>query len=144
MYVCMLCVCDVYVCMCVCGGCGFSCRARARARVLGVPKKNKNPTLRMLGTIIFKIAKHIQLFQCFENDFHVFQKMLKMVLGGLPLQNFKKMLRNPNISYFHYKIILAKCPNTVWVLHREKVVLGVVLSCYVVLGSCVVLCCVLS
>ena len=41
-------------------------------------------------------------------------------------------------------IILAKCPNTVWVLHREKVVLGVVLSCYVVLGSRVVLCCVLS
>ena len=40
-------------------------------------------------------------------------------------------------------IILAKCPNTVWVLHREKVVLGVVLSCYVVLGSRVVLCCVL-
>ena len=37
-------------------------------------------------------------------------------------------------------IILAKCPNTVWVLHREKVVLGVVLSCYVVLGSRVVLC----
>ena len=36
------------------------------------------------------------------------------------------------------KIILAKCPNTVWVLHREKVVLGVVLSCYVVLGSRVV------
>ena len=36
-------------------------------------------------------------------------------------------------------IILAKCPNTVWVLHREKVVLGVVLSCYVVLGSRVVL-----
>ena len=27
-------------------------------------------------------------------------------------------------------------------LHREKVVLGVVLSCYVVLGSRVVLCCV--
>ena len=40
------------------------------------------------------------------------------------------------------KIILAKCPNTVWVLHREKVVLGVTLSCYVVLGSRVVLCCV--
>ena len=40
------------------------------------------------------------------------------------------------------KNILAKCPNTVWVLHREKVVLGVVLSCYVVLGSRVVLCCV--
>ena len=39
-------------------------------------------------------------------------------------------------------IILAKCPNTVWVLHREKVVLGVALSCYVVLGSRVVLCCV--
>ena len=39
-------------------------------------------------------------------------------------------------------IILAKCPNTVWVLHREKVVLGVVLSCYVVLCSRVVLCCV--
>ena len=36
-------------------------------------------------------------------------------------------------------IILAKCPNTVWVLHREKVVLGVTLSCYVVLGSRVVL-----
>ena len=34
---------------------------------------------------------------------------------------------------------LAKCPNAVWVLHREKVVLGVVLSCYVVLGSRVVL-----
>ena len=41
-----------------------------------------------------------------------------------------------------YQIILAKCPNTVWVLHREKVVLGVTLSCYVVLGSRVVLCCV--
>ena len=40
------------------------------------------------------------------------------------------------------KIILAKCPNTVWVLHCEKVVLGVALSCYVVLGSRVVLCCV--
>ena len=40
---------------------------------------------------------------------------------------------------FDIKIILAKCPNTVWVLHREKVVLGVVLSCYVVLGSRVVL-----
>ena len=39
-------------------------------------------------------------------------------------------------------IILAKCPNTVWVLHCEKVVLGVALSCYVVLGSRVVLCCV--
>ena len=38
--------------------------------------------------------------------------------------------------------ILAKCPNTVWVLHHEKVVLGVALSCYVVLGSRVVLCCV--
>ena len=37
-------------------------------------------------------------------------------------------------------IIPAKCPNTVWVLHREKAVLGVVLSCYVVLGSRVVLC----
>ena len=37
------------------------------------------------------------------------------------------------------KMILATCPNTVWVLHREKVVLGVVLSCYVVLGSRVVL-----
>ena len=35
-------------------------------------------------------------------------------------------------------IILAKCPNTVWVLHREKVVMGVVLSCYVVLCSRVV------
>ena len=40
------------------------------------------------------------------------------------------------------EIILAKCPNTVWVLHREKVVLGVTLLCYVVLGSRVVLCCV--
>ena len=40
------------------------------------------------------------------------------------------------------KIILAKCPNTVWVLHHEKVILGVALSCYVVLGSRVVLCCV--
>ena len=39
------------------------------------------------------------------------------------------------------KIILAKGPNTVGVLHREKVVLGVVLSCYVVLGSRVVSCC---
>ena len=48
------------------------------------------------------------------------------------------------ILIFIIKIILAKCPNTVWVLHREKVVLGVVLSCYVVLGSRVVLCCVLS
>mgnify|MGYP006248597441 CR=1 FL=1 len=38
--------------------------------------------------------------------------------------------------------ILAKCPNTVWVLHHEKVILGVALSCYVVLGSRVVLCCV--
>ena len=40
------------------------------------------------------------------------------------------------------KNILAKCPNTVRVLHRENVVLGVVLSCCVVLGSRVVLCCV--
>ena len=41
-----------------------------------------------------------------------------------------------------HRIIIAKCPNTVWVLHCEKVVLGVALSCYVVLGSRVVLCCV--
>ena len=36
----------------------------------------------------------------------------------------------------------AKGPNTVWVLSREKVGLGVVLSCYIVLGSRVVLYCV--
>ena len=47
----------------------------------------------------------------------------------------KQKLKKINII-----IILAKCPNTVWVLHHEKVVLGVALSCYVVLGSRVVLC----
>ena len=51
--------------------------------------------------------------------------------------------RGPNIKEYweipQKKIILAKCPNTVWVLHREKVVSGVVLSCYVVLCSRVVM-----
>ena len=56
-------------------------------------------------------------------------------LCSLAFLGVQKAIKKP-------RIILAKCPNTVWVLHREKVVLGVVLSCYVVLGSRVVLCCV--
>ena len=62
------------------------------------------------------------------------------------LELWKLLPGSPGNKHFEIwsknRIILAKCPNTVWVLHREKVVLGVALSYYVVLGSRVVLCCV--
>ena len=45
--VCTVYVCSVYVCMCVCCVCESG---RAGEERMEVSKKNKNPTLRMLGT----------------------------------------------------------------------------------------------